>query len=48
MALSEETESNGENKAAPKDRKAHFYSTQLIYVKDKDIVGASKEHVVYV
>ncbi len=30
VALSEETESNGENKPAPKDRKAHFYSTRGI------------------
>ncbi len=27
MALSEETERNGENKPVPKIRKAHFYST---------------------
>ncbi len=28
MALSEETESNGENKPAPKGREGHFYSTK--------------------
>lgn len=27
MALSEETQRNGENKPAPKGREAHFYST---------------------
>ena len=38
MALSEETESNGENKPAPKGREAHFYSTVYI-MKLLDIFG---------
>ena len=33
MALSEETESNGENKPAPKGREAHFYSTGITQLK---------------
>jgi len=33
VALSEETESNGENKPAPKGREAHFYSIYLYAIQ---------------